>query len=239
MVTPQQLAQRDVEKFKQREKSNIKERTILRKTKENIKKERIERFKKPFRQLDTAQREFGQSSKKFDRVARRTFKKVAGAVRYKKQLSTNLLKQFSGGSQSQGTKNVGRPKGSLKWKDPRTGQPVPATIYYKIIRDLNRQAKNQAQYSQIQQVQQLAKRGIPPQVAQQVVQQRVNPIQQMQQVPQVQQNVPMQQQLTPEQIRILQLQRGTAPRQIWRRQPKIGQEGGVTKVYGVPQSFWN
>ena len=164
----------------------------------------------------------------------------------------------------------GRPRGDYKHRDPQTGQPIPATLFYKRIKEVKRQAEQSARLRDIQSVQEMSKRGLPPSQAQQIVDARqlqsvgVQPQQfqpQFQQVqmqpqripnqisPEMQRQLFIQQlqmqrqqpqgQLTPDQIRVLQMQRGTAPRQIWRRNPVIGEERGVKKIYGVPQSFWN
>lgn len=193
-----------------------------------------------------------------------TFKKVAGAVTYRKALSSNLTRTFSGQQRPSTQQRVkagpGRPAGpaSYKHRDPQTGQPIPATLYYKRIKEVRRQAQQAAQLRDLKAIQELGKRGIPPQQAQQIVDSK-----QLQSVgvqPQQFQQQQAQQQFTPEQLRQMQLQQmqqqqyqqqaqqngqvipqGT---RVWKyRRGVVGEEGGlngrVQKVYGVPQSFWN
>jgi len=169
-------------------------------------------------------------------------------IGYRPSLSSNLVRQFGGGN-SQGSQQrvkagPGRPAGpaSYKHRSPFNGQPISATEYYKQIREFRRRQIQQAQISQNQQVQQLSKKGIPPSVAQQVIQQRVQQVSQPQN------------QLTQEQIRQLQVQRlmeqqnqntSSAVRPIWRRQSVVRFE---TDIFGNrrpilqgndPRSFWN
>lgn len=172
-------------------------------------------------------------------MVRKTNKAVKGiskAYSYRKNLSGSLLgfgNAFGGNtkSQKQGTRPVGRPAGpaSYKHRSPFNNQPIPATEYYKQMR-LARRLRQQRE-SQIQQ-------NTPRQYPQRVItSQQGQPIQQVQQKEE--------QQLTKEQLtqmevqRQIQNQQSTAVRPIWRRRPVIGQEAGQTKVYGIPQSFWN
>lgn len=151
---------------------------------------------------------------------------------------------------------VGRPRGpaSFKWRDPQTGQPIPATVYYRRVKEVRRQAEQQARQKNLQAIQEMAKRGIPPQQAQQVIQQR--------QMPQANYPPQMQRPLTPEEIQRLMVQRqmqqqgqvnpnqlpnGTIipmGNRIWKFQRGVvGEEGGlfgkVKKIYGSESSFWN
>lgn len=57
---------------------------------------------------------------------------------------------------------AGRPKGSYKYKDPRTGQPVSAVEYHKLRKQLKSQAKTVETRTEIQQRIALAKRGLSP-----------------------------------------------------------------------------
>ena len=194
----------------------------------------------------------------------RTIKKISNAYGYKSKLSKTLLGYsgaFGGGRPQQTQKSVGRPRpvgrprGEFKHRDPKTGQPIPATIYYKRLKELRRQAQQQARLKDIQQIQQLAKRGIPPEQAQQIVDARqlrregvtTQPNQPTQITPEMQRRLLQQQQLQAQQIK-LQSQNGQiVPPEtptIWRgRRGVVGQEGTVAgqvkKVYGLPSSFWN
>lgn len=176
-----------------------------------------------------------------------TFKKVASAVKFKPQLSKNLLSYanaFTGGSNSQGRtqSGPGRPKGVMKWRSPFTGKPIPAPEYYKQVRAYRRIQEQKAEQSQAQQLQALAKKGMSPQQVamiqlrqQQMVQQQNIPQMQSQQVQQVSQ--------MPEQMQ--NVQPSGAVRPIWRRQSVVAYE---TDVMGNrrpilrgndPRSFWN
>lgn len=170
-----------------------------------------------------------------------TFNKVSEAYSYNKKLS-NTLESYSnafGGQQTQ-QKRVGRPKGVMKWRSPMTGKPVPAQQYYKDLRLFKRiQEQRAAQAQQIKQAE-LAKRGITPEMLQQIEQAKQIREQQMQQMQQTQvqtQQVNQANQLPNGVV----IPRGT---QVWKyRRGITGQEGGlfgpVKKVYGLPESFWN
>ena len=169
-------------------------------------------------------------------------------------------KQLKRKSQSDTTKyflkrkeGPGRPRGDYKHRDPFTGKPIPATVYYKRKKDFDRFQQQKAQLQDQKEIQQLAKRGIPPEQARPIVNQR-----QLQSVGVTQQ--PQPQQLTPEQLQQLNIQRriqqesempeqmpsrypSQAVRPIWRRQPVEDTDWGLfgrkKVVRGVPQSFWN
>jgi len=251
------------------------EADILKRAREGRRKEQVENVKKGIKkfakQTDKNLQEFGKKSEKgFKRVGK-VVKKISSGVGYRKSLSTNLINLYGGGgtrtssSKRRVKEGPGRPRGDYKHRDPQTGQPIPATLFYKRIKEVKRQAEQSARLRDIRAVQELSKRGIPPSQAQQIVDSRqlqrvgVQP-QQFQQVQMQPQRIPTQMspemqrqlfiqqlqrqqqpqtQLTPEQIRVLQMQRGTAVRQIWRRNPVVGREGGKLKIYGTPQSFWN
>lgn len=243
----------------------IKEARILKEAKVGRRKEKIQKVKQTTKDIvKTVIKNRPKYSK--TKVKKPSFKKISRAVSYRKPLSSNLMRTFGGGTPSQSSQHrvkegPGRPRGDYKHRDPQTGQPIPATVFYKRIKELRRQAEQAARIRDVQAIQELGKRGIPPSQAQQIVDTRqlqsigVQPQQQViqpqkipsQLPPEVQKQLFIQQlrgqqsqgQLTPEQIRILQMQRGTSVRPIWRRNPVIGEERGVKKIYGVPQSFWN
>jgi len=159
------------------------------------------------------------------------------------------------GTQQRVQDSPGRPKGDYKHKDPQTGQPIPATVYYKRIRQLKREAQQQASQVDIQQIQQYAKRGIPPQQATQIVNQRQfqsvgvpTQIQNGNVVP-ITQNEMLRRQLALQEIQrqqqFQQIQRqmpqqvinpSNAVRPIWRRQNQLRYErdafGNVKQVQG-------
>lgn len=219
---------------------------ILEKAKQGRLKEKRENIIKGIKKVVQKSQPKKQSSQP---KKQNTFKKISSAIGYRKSLSSNLMRQFGGQSQSQQSRSVGRPRGSLKHRDPRTGQPIPATLYYKIIRDLNRQrtqqAELQAQKIDSQQIQQLSKRGIPPEQAKQIVNlrqmQSVMPQQNNQQMPEeLRRQIAMQQQIE----KLNQQQPSSAVRPIWRRQNIIRYERdafGRTKPIlsgNNPANFW-
>jgi len=57
---------------------------------------------------------------------------------------------------------AGRPAQSYKYKDPRTGQPIPAVTYWKIMKQLKSKAKSVETQAEVQQRFELAKRGLSP-----------------------------------------------------------------------------
>ena len=181
---------------------------------------------------------------------------------YKKNLPTNLQRTFGGvwgGQQqakTQGDRPVGRPRGEYKHRSPFTGQPIPATEYYKQVRDYRRiqqqRATQIANKVDTQQVQQLAKQGIPPEQAKQIVDTRqIRRVIQQPQAPQQPQNI---QNLPPEiqrQIIQQQMQQRNNPyaSQVPRNIPRYGRRGEFIegdlfgrpkiKIYGDEKSFWN
>jgi hypothetical protein len=176
----------------------------------------------------------------------KSFKGATKAYKPTKKLSATLLAYGSSGGSRRVQAGPGRPAGVMKWRSPFNGQPIPATEYYKQVRAFRRLQTQKAEQVELQRQVQFARQGVQPRQIPNVIQERMRQQflqQQMQR--QMPQQVPnqmrpqVQSQLTPEQIRILEAQRGTAVRPIWRRQPVIGQENGKTKIYGVPQSFWN
>jgi len=92
---------------------------------------------------------------------------------------------------------VGRPRGSFKHRDPRTGAPLPATQYYKIKRRLKSQTAMTAEQVAIRNRIMLARRGVSPEMAQEIERRRQLAILQQQQVPS--QPTPLQQVQYPQQ----------------------------------------
>jgi len=99
-------------------------------------------------------------------------------IGYRPSLSSNLQRTFGGvfggqtrqsGSKQRVKEGPGRPRGDFKHRSPFTGQPIPATVFYKQIKEFRRLQEQRANQVDQQQVQQLAKRGIPPQQAKQIV----------------------------------------------------------------------
>ena len=92
-------------------------------------------------------------------------KKQHGAI-------TKTVERFAGvrgpvtkvGKTAKGVKRdgAGRPKGSYKYKDPRTGEPITAIQYHKLRKQLKSQAKIVETRAEIQQRIALAKRGLSP-----------------------------------------------------------------------------
>jgi hypothetical protein len=146
-----------------------------------------------------------------------------------------FLKAFGGGSSrsSQGSNRpVGRPRGVFRHTSPITGKAIPATVYYKELRNIRRQQSNLAQQRQLAYQQAMARRGIQPQQVQaQMPQQQV-----------IARPMPQQQQIQPQRMPIQPIQQ--QPRSIWNRQGYVAQEvdafGRVRQVVrGRPESFWN
>lgn len=228
------------------------EARILKEAKQGLNKEkRKERIEKTKKVLS----ETKQGLKKvFVRKTKKTnLNKLRTPISYKRNLPSNLMKMYGGATggasqQSQGQRPVGRPRGEFKHRSPFTGKPIPAQVYNKQIRQFRRVQEQQANQIDRQQISQLAKRGIPPEQAMQIVNAR-----QMQSV--------QQPQLSQEQIRQLMIQKiqeqnqipqqmrepiqSQAVRPIWRRQGTIRYErdifGNIKVVEGGnnPKNFWN
>jgi len=156
-------------------------------------------------------------------------KKIKIPLSYRQNLSTNLAKAFTGSqSKPQGNNPVGRPRGNFKHRSPFNGQPIPAVVYYKQIREFRRLQQQRANQVDRQQIQQLAKRGIPPEQAKQIVDVR-----------QIRSVVPQQ----PQQIQ--NPPQSSAVRPIWRRKSVVNYEvdsmGNRRPILqgNDPRSFWN
>lgn len=138
------------------------------------------------------------TNKQFRKILKKTFKGKG----YSTTLSKNLVQQFGGAFGGQrvnvqkGKTGPGRPRGEFKHRSPFNGQPLPATEYYKQVREFRRVQQQTANQIDSQQIQNLARRGIPPQQAQQIINNQqlrsvgINP-------------QPQPPQLTPEQIQFL------------------------------------
>jgi len=202
----------------------------------------------------------------------KTFKKIANTVKYRKTLSSNLHRQFGGAfggrsssNQSSGDRPVGRPRGDYKHRSPFDGKPIPATVYYKQLRDFKRMQIQRANQIDQKQVAQLARKGVPPEQAKQIVDTRqlrsvgVQPSQnnQVQMQPQrINPNLPpeIQRQILMNQLRQqnqqVQTQRPNPfASQVPSNIPKHGRRGEFVegdafgkpriKIFGDEKSFWN
>lgn len=103
------------------------------------------------------------------------------------------------------TGKVGRPKGTFSRAhiDPRTGQPIPATEWYKLQRALKRRAKAIAEARDVLEAQALAKKGIPPEQARVIIDQRQ--LRQLQQrvAQQIPVRVPQRVQVIPQRVQVV------------------------------------
>jgi len=134
----------------------------------------------------------GKSRKSFREAIYRTSSKI----------SKSTSKKTKKGKRQAGP---GRPKKTYKHVNPLTGQPIPATQYYKLRKALKRKASRIEDQAEYQQRIALAKRGLSPEEIQQaeiLKAQRMAMMRQsqMMQQPQVVQQVPIQQ------IRQIQMQ---------------------------------
>lgn len=201
---------------------------------------------------------FNKVTENVNRSGGKAFKNVSKSVRYSKKLSNRLLSYANafGGSNAQKIhQGAGRPRGSLKWRSPFNGQPIPATEYYKQVRMYRNIQAQKAGQVERQRISQFANKGIPPnQIQKNVMQTMMNNYNQMRmnqqtQVP-VNQNQ-IQQMQNPEmnqmqnQVQMINgkqiIPRGT---NVWKwRRGEVGTEGGLfgktTKIYGLPESFFN
>ncbi len=99
-------------------------------------------------------------------VRRRVERFGEGVIRATGALRTN-------GSASGGGRRVksgrGRPAGSFKYIDPRTGKGIPAVEYYKLKRAAKRSARFSSEVEDLRAIRILGKRGIPPERAKQII----------------------------------------------------------------------
>jgi len=202
--------------------------------------------------------------KNISKTGKKAFKGVSKAYGTKQRLSSSLLNigaGFAGGTpKTQGTQQrvkegPGRPRGDYKHRDPQTGQPIPATLYYKRVKQLKREAQQKAQQVDQQAIQQLSKRGIPPEQAKQVIDTRQlqsvgvqpqypNQMSEFQRQQMILQQIQQQQMPRPMPQQIPQRYPSQAVRPIWRnREGRVDTDWGLfgrkQVVRGVPQSFWN
>lgn len=196
-------------------------------------------------------------TKRVERVPKKVFTGIKQAYGYRPKLSNSLLNIGAGYVQTSPQQvrrvqaNPGRPVGDYKHRSPFTGKPIPAVQFYKEIKTFRRLQEQRANQQDLQAVRQLAKRGIPPQQAQQIIDQRqlqsagaqseaVRQNMALEQMRQ-QQNVPQQVPQMPQQIQ----QQTSLPRPIWRRYNAQRYErdifGNVKVVNGGndPRNFWN
>lgn len=228
-------------------------------------KDRLKNFKKTNQKIVS---NIQKATRKINKASKTSKSKLPKSpVLYRKNLPANLQRQFGGvfgGNQSssqQGTRPVGRPSGEFKHRSPFTGKPIPATEYYKQIRAFRRlreqRARQVARQVDTQQVQQLARRGIPPEQAKQIVDQRqlqqVMPQQIPQRInpqlpPEVQRRIFIQQQIQQAQQQIPQ-RRNVFASQVPSNLPRYGRRGQFIegdafgnpklKTFGDETSFWN
>jgi len=142
------------------------------------------------------------------------------------------------------TGKVGRPPGSYRHINPKTGRGMPAQEWYKLQRALKRRAQAIAQLRDTQETQALAKRGIPPEQAKVIVDSRQirSVVRSMPVVrPQQAQVVSQQAQIQSEIARIQQLEpwaRAQAMRNLQRRvriDERVQNEGRTRQPQQLPQ----
>jgi hypothetical protein len=115
----------------------------------------------------------------------------------------------------------GRPPGIYRYRDPRTGRPIPTQLYHKIVRGMRRESQAVANLRLQREQQALARRGIPPQVTQQMQIQRLQ--QQAMQRAQIQQ-------IQPQMMQQMQQQRQFIP--IQQQQPQVRYKESVDIMTG-------
>jgi len=220
-------------------------------------KETYEKFKKRIsKEAQSKQNEVYKKlaqnvSKRISKDSKKVIKGVSKSVKYRPKLSSSLLNigaGFAGGTQQRVKEGPGRPVGDYKHRSPFTGKPIPATQYYKEIKDYRRQQMQRANQVDQQAIQQLAKRGIPPEQAKQIIDQRQlqsvgvqQPMSDFQRLQMLQQ---MQQQNRPIPQQLPNTYPSQAVRPIWRRQSVVRKDWGLfgqkVVVQGNdPRSFWN
>jgi len=113
-----------------------------------------------------------------------------GRKKARAKAGTRLMKVLSGQRQVSGKRKVktgpGRPAGVFKHTSPLTGQKVPATTYYRHLKEARRRLRTQAQQSRIREQAAMARRGVPPQITRMRQMQRIQQPQYPQQIQQVQ-----------------------------------------------------
>jgi hypothetical protein len=133
-------------------------------------KSKWERYDRPV----TKRSIIGGISSAVHRAVKSTTKSTSrkgGAYRFG-GMRVNVGTQTIRGKKQRVKTGPGRPKGSYKHVDPRTGEQVPATTYYKIRRALRNRQRLIAEQARLKQQAMLARRGVSPQVARQVIMER-------------------------------------------------------------------
>jgi len=182
----------------------------------------------------------GLKAKRRKKVVKRLIGNALQPYSYKPKLSKSLLNIGAGFVGGSGTKRVkqtpGRPRGIYKHKDPFTGKPIPATLFYRRIREYKRVQQQMANKKDLEAIKQLAKRGIPPEQAKEIIDRS-----QLQNVQGQRQNIQIKQ-VVPRQIPNNYPSQAVRP--IWRnREGWLDYDwtiaGKKVVVRGTPQSFWN
>lgn len=155
------------------EKGYASSKKIKRELREEKLKELRERIKAKAKELSKefkpAETLIGKLEKKIPSIT----KKQAIAIKAKRTKGiVKTVERFAGvrgpvtkvAKTAKGVKRdgAGRPKGSYKYKDPRTGEPITAIQYHKLRKQLKSQAKTVETRAEIQQRIALAKRGLSP-----------------------------------------------------------------------------
>lgn len=182
----------------------------LKNTKEYKDYLRREKIKAQGQAVDRYGKSVARSAKKVSKAGSKAAKKAftgAKKVTYSRKLSRGLISQYGGvwgGQQVQNQQSQagpGRPKNVYKHTSPFTGQPIPATEYYKQMREFRRVQARRAEDLKEQALKQYAQRGVAPSQIQnynqQVALKRQQALAQQQQQPQ---------QLTPQQLELLRRQ---------------------------------
>jgi hypothetical protein len=105
-------------------------------------------------------------------VKRNVMTAGGGAVVYRPRMSPirmSGLTQVSGVGVGQRTGRVGRPRGSYTYRNPITGKPMHVWQYRKLVNALKRENKAVASRRDVMEQEQLARRGIPPEQAQVII----------------------------------------------------------------------
>lgn len=157
--------------------------------------------------------------------------------------TSNYFLNFGNQRGPQVQRSVGRPKGEFKHVDPFTKKAIPATIYYQRKKLFDRIAQQRANLEDQKKIQQLAKRGIPPEQAKIIVDNA-----------QIRSVIPMRQEVAetrnvdvPEEYRNVPLQRGQVidrSTRVWKyRRGELDRDwtafGSKVVERGSPKAMWN
>jgi len=245
-----------IEQAKLRESLMKKSETNKKKLESNVRKAlRKEKIDKVKERVNRRIKKGQKIEKGFSKLSGKAFKKVSSAYRPSARLSKSLLNIEAGfsGQRPQGQRvkarvkaRPGRPRGDFEYRDPFTKKPIPATLYYKKMKQWKRLHQQISNLQDLQAIQQLARRGIPPEQAKQIVDQKqIQSVMNQQQFqggvmpPQTSQRVIVQRQ--PQQMPKTYPSRAVRP--IWRRRGVVREDWGLFGkkkiVTGLPQSFWN